>query len=83
MGLKTFWTSVPCNIQNIINPKQLKVVVHLPHLLHVMCYISPVTCHMSCVTCHMSLNLFIYFFDKGVKLVGRGSIINGASLFIN
>ena len=34
-------------------------------------------CHMSCVTCH----ILVFVFDKVVKLVGGGSVINGATLF--
>ena len=44
--------------------------VHLP---------PPGTCHMSHVTCHVSHVTFSYFFFyKVVKLVGGGSVINGA-----
>ena len=35
------------------------------------------TCHMSRVTCHMSRVRF-FFFDKEVKLIGGGSVINRA-----
>ena len=48
---------------------------------------SRVTCHMSRVTCHMSHFFYFFFFfffsffsDKVVKLIGGGSVINGASL---
>ena len=48
----------------------------------VMCHMSCVTCHMSRVTCHMqqvSSNLFKHKINnKGAKLVGGGSVINGA-----
>ena len=39
-----------------------------------MCHMSNVTCHMSCVPCQI-----FFFFEKEVKLVGGGSVINGAS----
>ena len=55
------------------------------HVSCVMCHMSHVTCHMSCVMCHMShvtcKKIIIkknFFCDKGVKLVGGGSVINGA-----
>ena len=45
------------------------------HVSHVMCHVSRVTCHVSHVTC----NFFSFFFsDKVVKLIGGGSVINGA-----
>ena len=47
--------------------------VHPPH--HVTCYISHVTCYMSCVMCPVSY-IYIYF-DKVMKLIGGGSVING------
>ena len=65
--------------------------VHPPQ--HVTCNVSRVTCQVSCVTCHVShvmchmscvtCNIFCcynFFFssDKVVKLVGGGSVINGA-----
>ena len=41
----------------------------------------PTTCHMSYVTCHMSCVACIFFFlDIVVKLIGGGSVINGAYL---
>ena len=59
---------------------------------HVTCHMSGVTCqvsyvrfHMSGVTCQVShffllLFFFLLFFpDKLVKLVGEGSVINGAT----
>ena len=46
------------------------------HISCVTCHVSRVTCHMSCVTCHF----FCFFlFDKVVKLVVGGSVINGAT----
>ena len=36
---------------------------------------SRVTCHVSHVTCNVSL---FFFLDKVVKLIGGGSVINGA-----
>ena len=39
--------------------------------------VSGVTCHMSGVT-YFFIFIFIYFLDKVVKLVGGGSVINGA-----
>ena len=50
---------------------------HLPP--PVMCHVSHVMYHMSHVMCHMSLNFCLIFCsDKVVKLVGGGSVINGA-----
>ena len=46
------------------------------HVSHVTCLMSHVTCHMSHVTCRNSFFLFFCFFDKGLKLVGGGSVIN-------
>ena len=41
---------------------------------------SRVTCHMSHVTCHVShVTCHIFFFDKVVKLIGEGFVINGAT----
>ena len=45
------------------------------HVSCVMCHVSRITCHVSHVTCHMSH----IFLDKVEKLVGGGSVINGAS----
>ena len=42
---------------------------------HVTCHVSHVMCHVSRVTCH---NLFFFFSDKVLKLIGGGSVINGA-----
>ena len=40
---------------------------------------SDVTCHMSHVTCHVSHVFFLSFlFNEVLKLVGGGSVINGA-----
>ena len=57
----------------------------LPNMSHVTCHVSRVTCHVSRVTCHMSrvtCHLFIFllffFLDKVVKLIGGGSVMNGA-----
>ena len=44
----------------------------------VTCLLSRVTCHVSHVACHMSH--FIFIFENEVKLVGGGSVINGATL---
>ena len=49
---------------------------------------SHITCHMSCVTCHVSrvmcpfflLLFFFFFFERGVKLFGGRSVINGANI---
>ena len=57
-----------------------------PNVSRVMCHVSCVMCHVSCVTCHVSRvtyhvsRFFIIFFfsDKVVKLIGGGSVINGA-----
>ena len=40
-----------------------------------MCHVSCVTCHMSRFTCHMS---HFFLLDEVLKLVGGGSVINGA-----
>ena len=43
---------------------------------HVMCHMAHVMCHMSRVICHVSndrLLLYIFVFDKVVKLIGGGS----------
>ena len=41
-------------------------------------HVSLVTCHMSCVMCHVSCVTNQFFLDKVMKLVGEGSVINGA-----
>ena len=43
-----------------------------------MCHMSRVRCHMSHVTCHLSHVTYIFFY-KVVKLVGGGSVIDGAT----
>ena len=51
------------------------------HVSCVMCHVSRVTCHLSRVTCHLLhffFKLSLRKLDKGVKLVGGGSAINGA-----
>ena len=51
------------------------------HVSCVMCHVSYVTCHVSHITCHMShvtIFFFLFFSDKVVKLIGGGSVINGA-----
>ena len=45
------------------------------HMLHVTCHVSRVICHMS----HVIFILFYLFFDKLEKLIGGGSVINGAN----
>ena len=59
-------------------------VTYTCHVSHVTCHVSCVMCHVSHVTCHMShvkCNKSHFFFsDKLVKLVGGGSVINGAIL---
>ena len=46
----------------------------------VTCQVSHVRCHMSGVTCHVTSVTFLllFCFNKGVELVRRGSVINGA-----
>ena len=45
----------------------------------VMFHVSCVTCHVSCVTCYMSrVTCHKKIMDKGVELVGQGSVINEA-----
>ena len=46
------------------------------HVSHILCHVSCVACHVSHVTCQMS-----HFFDRVVKLVSGGSVINGATPF--
>ena len=50
------------------------------HVSRVTCHVSRVTCHVSHVTCHLSHVIChdVFFFGKGLELVGGGSIINGA-----
>ena len=43
---------------------------------HVMCHVSHVTCHVSHVKFFV---FFCCFFVKVVKLIGGGSVINGAN----
>ena len=50
------------------------------NMSHVMCHVSRVTCHVSRVTClmsHVRCHFFL-FFDKVVKLIGGGYVINKA-----
>ena len=47
-----------------------------------MCHMSRAMCHLSRVTCHMSHIIFFFkcnlsSFEKVVKLVGGGFVING------
>ena len=46
-----------------------------------MCHMSHVMCDVSCVTFHMShfCSSFLFSSDKVLKLVGGGSVINGAT----
>ena len=73
----------PPNIQNIINHKPEELgswnlrecsPPTTYHMSHVACLVLCVT--MSCVICHMS-HIF-FFFYKVLKLIGGGSLINGA-----
>ena len=63
---------------------QAKLLVHPPrtcHMSHVACHVSCVTCHISRVPCHVShvtCHFFFLFFYKVLKLIGGGSVINGA-----
>ena len=45
------------------------------NMSHVTCHVSHVTCHMSHVMCQMSHKKKL---DNVVKLIGRGSVVNGA-----
>ena len=46
---------------------------------YVMCHVLNVTFCMSCLMCHMSyVNFFLLLLNKGIKLVGGGSVIKGA-----
>ena len=49
------------------------------HVSGVMCQVSCVKCHMSSVTCHYLFIYYLFFLEKEVKLVGGGSVINGAT----
>ena len=78
---QTFWN----NVHPLTN-----VTCHMSwvtcHMSWVTCPVSHVTCHMSCVTSHLKyIFQFIYFFsssfDKVVKIVGGGSVINAAYPF--
>ena len=54
----------------------------MSHVSRVTCHVSHVTCHMSHVTCqvsHVTIYLFYVFIFLEVKLVGGGSVINGAT----
>ena len=57
------------------------------HVSRVTCQVSHVTCDVSCVTCDMShviwhiIIFLLFLFYKLLKLVGEGSVINGAYLF--
>ena len=56
-----------------IHIRSKKVFVTLwCHVSHVRCHVSHVTCHITDVMC------FFCFFYKVLKLVSRGSVINGA-----
>ena len=80
----------PPDIHNIINAKPLAKILR-ECLPDTMCHVSCVTCHMSHITCHVSpvtcKNKKNYVFieekkgrtklDKGVELVGGGSVMNG------
>ena len=65
--------------ENVHPPK--RVMCHVScvmcHVSCVMCHVSRVTCHVSHITCQDFLFLF-FFSDKVVKLIGGGSVINGA-----
>ena len=52
-----------------------------PNVSHVTCHVSRVTFHVSCVTFHVSHVTFFFFLfsDKGVELIGGGSVINGVT----
>ena len=45
---------------------------------HVTCNVSHITGHVSHVMCHMSDFLNYFFWDIMVKLIGGGSVFNGA-----
>ena len=53
--------------------------VHLPPTPSgVICHMSHVMCQVSHVMCHMCFFLSSSFSDKGVNIVGGGSVISGA-----
>ena len=53
-------------------------------MYHLISHMSYVTCHTPRVICHMSYIMYDYFFEqkiiKVLKLVGGGSVTNGATL---
>ena len=52
------------------------LIEFLPNIKNIYIYVSHVTCHESHVTiCQVSS-----FLDKGAKIVGGGSVINGTAL---
>ena len=78
-----FSSKFPANLHSqAVRARELKFWdnIHLPQ--HIICHMSCVTCQMSFVTCHMScvtcIVSHVLFFNKVVKLVGGGSVINGA-----
>ena len=50
----------------------------IPYVSCVTCHMSRVTCHMSHGTCHMSHVTCKKKKEKGMEIVDRGSVINGA-----
>ena len=80
MYFRGHWVLVRSSLVSTLHNRELrfgeKVHVH-----------TPVVCHMSCVTCHMSgvtifkicyIFFLFFFYNKVVKLVARGFVINGA-----
>ena len=74
-------------IAKVLPPQQKITIIVICHVSRVMCHMSRITCHMSRVTCHMSKYFFFFTFfffnslkkfNKGLELVGGGSVINGA-----
>ena len=55
--------------------EEVEVSLILTHMSDVACHVSHVMCHMS--PCNMSF-FSSSFFDKLVKIIGGGSVINGA-----
>ena len=77
------WVSrVTCHMSRVTCQMSLtkwwSLSCHKSHV-SVMCHKSRATCHMSRVTCQMFFFVFLLF--KVVKLIGGGSVINGAYPF--
>ena len=71
---RKFWENV-----HLLSPVNFQVSCVTCHVSCVTCHLSQVTCHMSPITCHLKKYITILFFwEKVVRLVGVGYVINGA-----